>query len=477
MLMVPPYPESRPRWKSGSGVKRPLPKGHRHDPIVDGAVDGPACNSVWSSIVTDDSLEALLSEHARRTGVPGAAVAVLHRGATTAAYTGVADVTTGDPITPHTRFAIGSITKPMVATAIARLAAGGSLGLDDPLAAHVPELTDTPWAHRSTIRDLLANRGRVPLTVAWEFDLDLDGGDVLARYASLVSRADPAAPVWSYTNTGWCLLGRVVETATGEPWEQAMRRIVLDPSGMDATVASLSPPAEPRATGHQVTADGAVPAPDWNPAAYAASGSSLLSTVTDVLGFAATHLHDPDLEALRETHATTAIPSWLDAWCLGWARFDWDGATVWGWDGLAGGQRAALRIIPDRDAAVALTTNGSTGRALYRGLFADLLADGFGITMTPLRLEASPETVPDLDRYGGTYTWPDRRYHVTPAGDHLLLADDSGVTAAHPVDDRVFVVDAANPDRPAVAFDGFDDEGRPGILYRMMWALPRVDGD
>jgi len=45
---------------------------------------------------------------------------------------------------------------------------------------------------------------------------------------------------------------------------------------------------------------------------------------------------------LRATHAPVRIHGWLDAWCLGWARFDWQGGPVWGWDGLISGSRAIL---------------------------------------------------------------------------------------------------------------------------------------
>ena len=70
------------------------------------------------------------------------------------AYCGLEDVTRGDPVTPDTRFAIGSLGKSMVATAVALLAAEGRLGVEDPVAAHVPELHGAGWAQRATVRDL-----------------------------------------------------------------------------------------------------------------------------------------------------------------------------------------------------------------------------------------------------------------------------------------------------------------------------------
>lgn len=45
---------------------------------------------------------------------------------------------------------------------------------------------------------------------------------------------------------------------------------------------------------------------------------------------------------------------------------------------------------------------------------------------------------------------------------------------AFPINQRTFLVDAADPDTPTVTFGAFDEAGRPGVLYQMLWGLPRV---
>ena len=159
--------------------------------------------------------------------MPGAAIGILQEGAVTTAYCGVADVRTGELVTPETLFSVGSLTKSMVATVIARLAEAGRLSLNDPVAAHVPELQGAGWAQGATLRDLLANRSGLPLRAGLEFDFagrgDVDDG-ALSRLATDVRTSVPASTFWSYTNVGWCLLGRAIETATGAAWEEVMRR-------------------------------------------------------------------------------------------------------------------------------------------------------------------------------------------------------------------------------------------------------------
>ncbi len=422
-------------------------------------------------------LAALLREHASRHSVPGAAIGILYDGVATTAYHGVADVTTGEPVTPETRFSVGSLTKSMVATVIAHLAEAGRLSLDDPLAAHLPELRGGGWAGRATLRDLLANRSGLPLSAALEFGFadHADEDDAaLSRFVAELDAGVNASAFWSYTNVGWCLVGRVIETATGDSWERAMRRHLFERAAMSETTFATEPDSGPRVSGHDITRGGAVPLAPLVARAYAPAGTSLLAPVTDLLHFAARHLDEASLAMLRIPHAEVSIHGWFDAWGLGWARFDWPGAEVWGWDGLISGERSFLRLVPGHRAAIVLMTNGSTGRAMYRSLFADLLEPWLGVAFPRLRLDPVRGAAGDLSRFTGTYAWPDRTIEVAATPNGLSLRTESGEREALPLDDRTFLVDASDPDTPTVTFGSFDGSGRPGVLYSMLWGLPRV---
>jgi CubicO group peptidase (beta-lactamase class C family) len=428
--------------------------------------------------VDEGDLAALLRQHALMHSVPGAAIGVLRDRAAMTAYYGAADVETGEPVTRGTRFSAGSLTKSMVATVIARLAGVGRLSLDDPVAAHVPELRASGWAGRATLRGLLANRSGLPLRAGLEFGFagrkDHDDG-ALSRLVADVAVGVPAGDFWSYTNVGWCVLGRVIETAAGAAWEDAMRRHLFDWAGMSETAFVTGGVPERRATGHEATADGPVPVKPLTARAYGPAGTSAVTTVTDLLRFAAVHLQDPSLAFLRAVQAEVSIYGWLDSWCLGWARFDWPGGQVWGWDGLINGERSVLRIVPEHQAAVVLMTNSSTGRAMYRSLFADLMASLSGTSVPPLRLDAAAGAAGDLSRFAGMYAWPDRQVEVTATANGLLISSEDRQTEALPLDERTFLVDPADPDNPTVTFGAFDAAGRPRVLYDMLWGLPRLD--
>jgi CubicO group peptidase (beta-lactamase class C family) len=428
--------------------------------------------------LTAQELAELLREHALAHRVPGAAVGIRRDGVETFAWHGVANTETGAPLIAESRFGVGSLTKSMVATVVARLAQDGRLSLDDPIATYVPELRDATWAERASVRDLLANRSGLPLRTALEFDFagrpEMDD-DVLSGFVSSVAAEEPTTGVWSYTNAGWCVLGRAIETVTGHVWEDEMRRSLFAPTEMNETAFATEPDANARVSGHQVTDDGPVPVEPWLPRALGPAGTTMVSTVGDMLRFAALHLDDPSLATLRQPQPAPRIHGWFDGWCLGWGWFDWEGGRVWGWDSVLNGERAVLRLVPERRAAIVLMANGDTGRALYRSLFPELTHSVFGIGVPNLRLDAGPDAAGDLSRFAGVYAWPDRRVEVAESNTGLRIKSEQGDTQALPLDERTFLVDATDPDNPTVTFDAFDAAGRPQVLYVMLWGLPRVD--
>jgi hypothetical protein len=104
--------------------------------------------------------------------------------------------------------------------------------------------------------------------------------------------------------------------------------------------------------------------------------------------------------------------------------------------------------------------------------------------MPALQLEPSPGAAGDLSRFGGVYAWPDRRWEVTATDAGLVMDGPRGTIEALPVDDHSFLVDIDDPDNPTMTFDpdnptmtfgALDASGRPGVLYQMLWGLPRED--
>jgi len=426
--------------------------------------------------VTDPDLGALLAKHASALGIPGAALGVLRDGVRTVATYGIEDVRTGAPVDAGSRFSAGSLTKSMVAAVVARLAAQGRLGLDDRVASHIPELAGAGWAQTATLRDLLANRSGLPLRRGLDFDFESSdaGEDALARFAARVAAEESTPVPWSYTNAGYALVGRAIETVTGTVWEEAMRVELFEPAAMFESVFALRDAPVARVAGHDMTDAGPVPVAPLTTRALGPAGTTLVSTVGDLLAFARLQFQDPALAVLREPSADVRIHAWLDRWCLGLGWFDWQGADVWGWDGLIEGERSILRLIPERHAAAALVTNSSNGRLLYRSLFPELMRSLFGVEVPPLLLDPDPGAAGDLSRFVGTYAWPDRQVEVSAVGERLVITSDGRAREASPISERVFLVDSHDPDNPTVTFGDFDADGLSQTLYLMLWGSPRT---
>ena len=121
---------------------------------------------------------------------------------------------------PDSLFALASLTKPLVATAVLVAVEEGALELDDPVAAHIPEYGD---AHRRdiTVRHLLAHASGLPESVK--------GTPVLE-----VLPDRPPATRRVYSNEGYLVLGLLLRAATGIEHARYMKEAVLDPLGMDA---------------------------------------------------------------------------------------------------------------------------------------------------------------------------------------------------------------------------------------------------
>ena len=165
---------------------------------------------------------------------PGAAVIVTENGKTVyAAGRGLADVAAKVPITPATHFRLGSITKQFTAAAILKLAEQGKLSLDDPLSKFLPTYP-APGAS-ATVRQLLNHTsGVMPYTNIPGFTVEANANkaytteQLVAVFKDVPSPSKPGAK-WEYNNSGYVLLGAILEKVTGKSWDRAVDDLVTGP--------------------------------------------------------------------------------------------------------------------------------------------------------------------------------------------------------------------------------------------------------
>ncbi len=311
------------------------------------------------------------AEVARRR-VPGVAIGLLHDGQEHVAAFGVTSVDNPLAVDENTLFQVGSITKTFTATAAMRLVDDGRLDLDRPVRSYLPDLrlSDPAVAATVTPRHLLTH------TAGWVGDHFSDtgrGDDALARYVAEMADLDQLTPpgaLYSYSNSGFSLLGRVIEVLTGETFEAALKWLVLAPLGLEHSFLFPEEAMTQRfAVGHAGVREGRphVLQP-WHIPRSATPAGGLIASVRDQLHYARFHMGDgtgatgervlaaTTLAAMRQPVVpSTGLPSRAIglAWNIGKNTISHGGGTY--------GQSTFLMVCPDHGVALSVLTNADIG--------------------------------------------------------------------------------------------------------------------
>ncbi len=231
----------------------------------------------------DSVATAAVAEH--RTA--GVSVAVVKNGRTVLAKGyGFADLENDVPATAETVFRIGSITKQFTSAAIMKLMEQGKLSLDDTLQKFLPNFP--AQGNRVTVRHLLNHTSGIKsytsLGPKWArgVRLDLAPDSLIALFANEPFDFKPGN-AWSYDNSGYFLLGMIIEKLSGKTYGQYVQDELFTPLGLKSTIyCDQAPLIKHRAQGYALRPDGkfinAEPLSMTQP--YAAG--SLCSTVNDL---------------------------------------------------------------------------------------------------------------------------------------------------------------------------------------------------
>jgi CubicO group peptidase (beta-lactamase class C family) len=233
--------------------------------------------------------------------------------------TGLQDIEAGTPMAVDTRFRLASMTKPLTVAAVLKLADAGKVDIDDPVSVYIPTMANmlvatsatknaeggfdlVPPDPPMTIRHLMTHTSGLGYTLAGESDLDqayqagtlYDGEGTLAQSIEQLSMLPlyfQPGERWSYS-WGVDVLGRVVEVASGMPFEDYLRTEIFEPLGMTSTHFFREPAdAGKLATVYAHAEDGAL-TPSTRivfgsgDETWPSGGGGVVSTMPDYLRFA-----------------------------------------------------------------------------------------------------------------------------------------------------------------------------------------------
>lgn len=356
---------------------------------------------------------------------------------------GSAQLAPNVPATPATRYRMGSISKMFTAAMIFQLIEEKKLTLDTKLATFFPQL---PNAKTITIEQLLSHRsGLHSLTddaaYASYMTQPKTQAELLAMMAATKPDFEPGAK-FAYSNSGYIVLGYLVEKLGKQPYAQALQKRVAAKAGLKNTYyGGKIDPGKQEALSYKPSPGGWVLDTETDMSIPGGAGS-VVSTPADL---------DRFLEALFggklvSASSLEAMKTVRDTFGRGLMMLPFYGKPGYGHGGIIDGFQSMASYFPDDKLAVTLSTNAHSYPV------NDAMGDILRICYNkPYKIPdfAAPAYVPapaDLDRYAGTYASPSLPLKVTFTKEGTTLrsqATGQQPFALEPVSQGVFKYDAA----------------------------------
>ena len=348
----------------------------------------PASSAPPAAVI--DKIERAVSAAMSQGHIPGLSTAIVtDRQLRWSNGYGMVDLENFVPAKAATVYRLGSISKPITATAIMQLVEQGKLDLDAPVQKYCSAFPPKRWP--VTSRELLGHLGGVRHYTQKEEEAEYTShftsvADGLAIFKDDPLLAEPGTE-FRYSSFGYNLLGCVVEGASGEPFAAYLHEHIFVPAGMDHIqpddVFQIIPN---RARGYALRPDGLVRNSDLMDSSYKIPSGGLSSTVIDLARFAIAIqsgvLLKPETVSQMFTSQKTRDGK-ATGYGLGWGVEDNAGIKTVSHSGGQSGTSTDLLMRPDRGLAVVVMCNleGAHVSALARTLAQILLQpEGSGAT-------------------------------------------------------------------------------------------------
>ena len=435
------------------------------------------------------TLDAAALEH----GVPAASMAVAIDDDIVDVATGVLNLRTGVAASVDSAFQIGSVTKVFTAALVMQLVGEGRVDLDATVIDYLENFTtaDPQASRKITIRQLLSH------TAGFEGDLFIDmgrGEDAIAKLVGRLSTVDQVSEpgeLFSYSNAGFVVLGRVIEVLSDRPFETVLRRRLLEPLGLTTSATSADEAILGRpAVGHLPAGESGqlAPATVWAlPWSNAPAGATLSMSAGDLARFGQVFLRQglaesgsvvlsPDAVARMQEEQVSCpdLGRAPNARGLGWGIYHLPEGPMLGHDGGTVGQFAFLRVIPGRNIAVSMLANGGNPTSMRESVLDTALRELAEVAFASVGAPAG-QPMPVLEPYVGTYR--SGLFTMTVSSDDVgrlwlevvprsMLAQmglKSETSELLPVGEDLFA--HAERQHERFAFVGRDDSGRARFLH------------
>jgi CubicO group peptidase (beta-lactamase class C family) len=363
--------------------------------------------SLWGQgSASIDSVNRYVTSEMLRQRIPGASVAIL-RGdhiVHSRGY-GVANLELGVPASDSTIYQSGSVGKQFTAAGVVMLAQRGHLSLDDHLTKWLPEGAGV-W-DSITVRRLLTHTAGVAEYTDSTFDYRKDyTEDELVRFAASRPLDFTPGQRWSYSNTGYLLLGVLMHRATGRFYGDVLQELIFKPLGMRTTrIISEADIVPNRAAGYQLI-ENDIKNQDWvSPSLNTTADGALYFSVKDLSKWAVSlnHRRIPSEAGLTASWTPVRLnDGGTYPYGFGWDLSDQRGHPRVGHTGSWQGFQTAIYRYPEYDLTIIMLSNLAQARpgAIVQGIAGILEPDLCPPQYLPATppVEKTPVPIPELLR-------------------------------------------------------------------------------
>ncbi len=308
-----------------------------------------------------DSIDRYMDAELARYRIPGVSVAVLHGDSVVFARGyGYANVELRVPASDSTVYQSGSVGKQFTAAAVVMLAEQGRLSLDDPITRFLPE-GPAAW-RRITIRHLLTHTSGIGDYTDSTLDVRRDYAEAdLVRLAARQALEFAPGERWSYSNTGYVLLGIIIHRVAGMFYGDFLRDHVFRPLGMRTTrIISEADIIPNRAAGYRLVND-TLKNQEWvSPSLNTTADGALYFTVRDLAqwAIALNHWRIPSRTGLEASWTPVRLNSGgTYPYGFGWQITQQRGFRRIGHSGAWQGFQTTIQRYPDFDLTVIVLDN------------------------------------------------------------------------------------------------------------------------
>jgi len=361
---------------------------------------------------------------------PGAAVIAVQEGVVVLrkGY-GLANLELGVPIEPDMVFRVASLTKEFTAALVLQLAEEGVISLEDEILDFLP---DYPvQGHRVTVRHLLTHTSGIPTfqrVPGFQDHVRLDHTleETIAIFKNEPFEFTPGER-YSYSSSGYILLGAILEQATGRSFEELLRDRIFEVAGMgSACLDSHDRIIQGRVSGYTVRNGEVINSPIVS-RTMAFSAGGLVMSVDDLAAWDQALYGDQVLgeESKEAMWSAQVLENGQSTdYGMGWMVTEFLGHRVLMHDGSVDGFLSAAWRLPDEHIFVAVLTNSDAPRVGPNVAVKGILGALLGIP----EKQAIPMTPSELDRYTGNYVRRDGRiWRVSQEEGRLFLAPSERV--------------------------------------------------